>query len=113
MFESDFPSGLHAANIIDELFGTPQKKYVCEKTKTGIVVRIDVPGVKPSDVLVERVGLQFEVTFKKKKHCFTIGKEFDPATARASVEYGVLELEVDRDPTSRETTRFKIDVKAK
>ncbi len=74
----------------------------CTTSTTSIVVSLDIPGVRIEDAVVEiERGL---VKFSGKRHdtgemiasSQFVGQDYDPETATANIDCGVLTVKVDR-----------------
>lgn len=70
--------------------------YRVESTAEGLELSVDLPGVKSKDLTVQVTGRQVSITGKARgedvKHTYRISKDFDPDTAEAVLEDGVLTL---------------------
>lgn len=78
-----------------QLSGTSQvERTTCDDKQ--LVHEVDLPGVKPNDVLVTMTGRQLDIVAKRKagdfKRSYTLSESLDPSGCRAKLEYGVLSI---------------------
>jgi hypothetical protein len=77
---------------------TVPSPWTCSYLVDRIVAHADLPGVRASDLVVELAGGNIKVTGKRFDTMlpvslqFTIGYDYDPTTAEASLEAGVLSV---------------------
>ena len=88
--------------------------YRTDITDDGLTLSIDLPGVKSKDLSVQVTGRDVKVSGKQRaddfKQTYRIAKEYDPDTASATLEDGVLSLTFKK--TKGDETKT-IDVKVK
>ena len=76
----------------DRFFGS--KNYHVESTAEDLTLAVDLPGVKLSDLNVQVEGHTIKIAGKQRghdvKHSYQLSKQYDPTTASAKLEDGVL-----------------------
>jgi len=94
--------------------GSILNDYRVESTAEGLELSVDLPGVKLKDLTVQVSGRQVNITGKARgedvKHVYRISKDFDPDTAEAVLEDGVLTL---RFKKSKEQEARTLEIKSK
>lgn len=99
---------------MSDFFNEAEKDYRIEKKEDRFVLSVDLPGVKVSDVNItsdDRI-LTIEYTLRNKvtKKEFSIHKMYDMSTAKATLEDGVLDIEMMLSKQNQKRT-INIEVK--
>jgi len=104
----DSTSSLQASQVR----GYCSSSYRTETTDRGLSLSIDLPGVKATDLTVQVVGNDVKVSGKVRgvdfDYAYRLNKEYDPDTAEAVLDCGVLTLLFQR---SKRAVGRKIEVK--
>lgn len=78
----------------DKFFGS--KNYRVETTSNDLTLSVDLPGAKSADLNVQVEGHTVKVTGKQRGHdvkqSYQLSKQYDPTTAAATLEDGVLTI---------------------
>ena len=97
-----------------EGFKKSSAEYSTKQTEDGLELTVDLPGVKVSDLKVESVGNKVSISGKQKgkdfHHTYTLSKAYNPETAKASLEDGVLTLSFAKHEIEKPKT-IAIEVK--
>ena len=90
----------------DKFFGT--KSYNVETTDMGLSLSVDLPGVKAADLSVQVEGQTVKIAGKQRgndiKQTYQLSKQYDPESASAKLEDGVLILEFSKREEAKPKT---------
>jgi len=101
-FYSFSPALRHPFEIIDELERHTMRSLSIEsdESEDSYGLTVAVPGVRPADLEVSVVGRKLRVAAKNSRGTFerqlTLPKDADAAASKATIEHGVLTLEVPK-----------------
>ena len=117
------PDIFDTLRLFDDLYGTSwttrsktstAAAYRTEIVDDGLVLSIDLPGVKSKDLSVQVTGRDVKVSGKHRgeefKQTYKIAKEYDPETVSATLEDGVLTLSFKKS-VGNETKTIEVKVK--
>ena len=87
----------------DKFFGT--KNHRVDQTSNDMTLSVDLPGVKSTDLNVQVEGQTIKISGKQRgqevKQSFQLSKQYDPETAAATLEDGVLTIKFLRREESK------------
>jgi len=101
-FHAFSPALRHPFDLLDELERNTMRSLSIESDETddAYALSVAVPGVRPADLEVSFVGRKLRVAAKNSRGTFerqlTLPKDADPAASKATIEHGVLTLEVPK-----------------
>ena len=105
-----------ALEMTRETFSTNYQTYESEKTDAGLVIRMNLPGVKKQDLTIDADDLSYQLHLawkrcgKDRTYKYTISDEYDVAQCAAKLEDGVLEMMIpQRSSPKNNRTRVKIE----
>lgn len=103
------------ASRLGRSFATARSSsYRTEIVDDRLVLSVDVPGVKSTDLSVQVTGREVKVSGKLRgadfKHEYRLSKVYDPETIDASLEDGVLALRFSK---AKDSQTRSVEVKVK
>jgi HSP20 family molecular chaperone IbpA len=108
--------------VVDDVFKTwtlrqmpeSRQSYRCEQINDEMILSVDLPGVKPSDIDVtsedELIIISYTLRDKKQTQSYDINRDYDVSAATAKLENGVIEL---RFPKIKRIKGKKIQIEIK
>lgn len=85
--------------LVNDMWGTRSNRtsiYDVKVDDNSLVLSVDLPGAKSADLKIEAEGQNLRIAGKQKgvdfKYDYTLAKSFDPTSAIAKFEDGVLNL---------------------
>lgn len=83
-----------------DVWTPPRSNYSVETSDEGLVLSIELPGVKSNDVDVQTTDREIKVSGKRKgkdfQYRYTLSKAYDPSSCTASLQDGVLSLQFSK-----------------
>lgn len=117
------PTLFDTLRTLEDLYSTPTTRtrvytnssvYRTEEKDNELHLSIDLPGVKGKDISVQATGREIKVTGKLRgenfKYSYVLSKDYDPETAAAIHEDGVLTLTFGKTETAKTKT---VEIKVK